>query len=101
MLVRQEDFFERLNEQVFTPVLKHRLTFKQIHEIVNGLADIIFEITLTGNSVRFGKLGRFKSHDMPGGLRWNPQRKKKVRCPDRKKVTFYMSKTARRIFYGE
>lgn len=101
MLIRQEDFFDRLNTQVFLPILKRRLTFKQMHEIVNGIADIIFEITLTGNSVRFGKLGRFKCHIMPGGMRWNPQKKRKVKCPDRKKMTFYMSKPARRIFYGE
>lgn len=99
MFIRQEDFYQRLNDQVFKPVLRRSLTFKQVQDIVNGIADIILEITIVGDSVRLGKLGTFKTHVMSKGMKWNPQKKKKVKFPERRKVAFYMSKIARQLFY--
>lgn len=97
-LITQKEFYALLNEHVFKPNFGEPFNFREAKEIVHGIADIISEITLNGDSVRLGRLGTFQCHITPPGQRWNPTKKKKFRVPKRRKLTFKASKSTRRLF---
>ena len=97
-LVTQSQFYELLNEKVFVPHLGHELPFTVMKDIVHGMGDVIMEIIHDGNAVRFGKIGTFRLHITPPGLRWDPTKKDKFQGPERKKLAFRQSKSTKRLF---
>lgn len=98
MLVKQQEFYQRLNERVFVPHLGRDLSFNEARDLVHGMADVVFEIGYAGNSVRFGRLGMFYCHTTPAGMRWDPARQRKFEGSERRKLAFRQSKSSRELF---
>ena len=96
--VTQREFFERLNTYVFVPNFGHRIGRQKMRDVIGGIADVIAEIVLDGGSVRFGKLGTFKLHIRSAGKGWDPKRKRHIKCPEKKKIVFRLSKSTTRLF---
>jgi len=96
--VRQEEFYDHLNETVFKPILGVELSRQAVKGIVYGIADQISVVALAGGKVRFGKLGTFVHHRTPAGPRYNPVTRTSFNAPERTKLAFRISKSTRRIF---
>lgn len=97
-LVSQNEFYDRLNERVFIPYLGKELPFPVARDIVHGIGDLINEITLAGQEVRFGKIGTFRQHVTPPGPRWDPSKKEMFQASERRKLAFSQSKSTKRLF---
>jgi nucleoid DNA-binding protein len=96
--VTQEEFYRRLNEAVFKPNFGRELSFNESRDVVHGVADVICQMALEGESVRLGRLGMFKVHVTPPGPRWNPTKKERFDGPERRKIVFRPSKGTRNLF---
>lgn len=96
-LVKRNEFYEILNERVFKPNLGHELKLSEIHDLVHGISDTVFEIVHEGNHVRFGGLGTFRAHVTPAGPRWDPSKKKSFDGPERRKLAFKQSKGTKNL----
>lgn len=97
-LVKQQEFFDMLNEAVFLPQLGRRLDFDECKDIVHGVCDTITAITLRGDSVRLGRLGTFKSHTSPSTNCYNPVRSEMMVVSERRRLAFKQSKSTKRLF---
>jgi nucleoid DNA-binding protein len=97
-LVGQDELFAHLNERVFVPNIGQPLTFQQIKNIVHGMADVFSEIVLEGKGVRFGRMGTFRCHTTPAGMRWDPSKQKKFKVSKQCKLAFRASKSTRHLF---
>lgn len=97
-LVKQQEFFDMLNEAVFVPQLGVRLEFDECKDVVHGICDTITTITLRGDSVRFGRLGTFRPHTTPETKCYNPVRREMMVVDERRRLAFKQSKSTKRLF---
>jgi nucleoid DNA-binding protein len=96
--VRQESFYDHLNQTVFKPVLGIELSRQAVKDIVCGIADQVSIVVLSGGKVRLGRLGTFMSRTSPAGPRYNPQTKSTFQVPERVKLVFRVSKVIQKLF---
>lgn len=97
-VVKQDEFYDHLNKTVFIPVLGVELSRQAIKDIIGGIADQISVIVLGGGKIRLGKIGIFKPHVTPPGLRWDPRSKTKFKVEERVKLAFKPSRSSKRVF---
>lgn len=96
--VKQNDFYDHVNHTVIKPVLGVEITRQAAKDLIYGIANQIMILTLSGARIRLGKLGTFFPRVIKSGPCYDFKSQKSYNMPERKKLGFKPSNSARRAF---
>lgn len=96
-LVTQPEFLDHLNQVIFEPILGVELSRESAKHIVDGIANQIVFVALSGGSVRLGDLGTFSACVSEGANSKSPLAKDDEEPRKTARLSFRASANTKRL----